>query len=125
MSALVAAGALSLAAGAVAGWPLAMVSQGDGGRGRLRLREPKRLLQVHLDWIMMGTLLLALAAAVPDLPAWTAALVVVGAVLNPLLFVPLAVVGAEVRRHPLYRVVGVVSFTAMSVGLVATAAHAL
>jgi hypothetical protein len=32
-----------------------------------RLREPKRLMQLHLDWILMGPLLLAIGGAVPRL----------------------------------------------------------
>lgn len=121
MNILVTAGTVSLAAGAAAGWPVALLAQAQGSRRRPWLREPRRLLQLHIDWLMMGLLLLALAAAVPDLPTWVRASVTAGAIANPLLFVPLAVSGSEVRQRPWYRVAAVASFTAMSVGLFATA----
>jgi hypothetical protein len=124
MNLMVTAGTASLALGALAGWPLAMLAQGGARANRLRLREPKRLMQVHLDWLMMGILLLALAAAMPGLPNWIALLVVAGAIANPLLFLPLAIGGSTVRGHLAYRIAAAASFTVMSAGLVATAVTA-
>ena len=81
-------------------------------------------MQIHIDWLMMGILLLALSAALPDLPSWIGVLVVIGAIANPLLFVPLAVSGSQVRQRRWYRAAAIVSFTTMSVGLVAAAVFA-
>lgn len=122
MTALIVAGCWSLALGAVSGWPLAALSQAAPRHPVRRVRrEPKRLLQLHLDWIVMGTLLVAVGVAVPDLPRWAAWLLTAGAVANPLLFVPLALRGSQVRQRRYYRAAAVVSFAAMSVGILAAA----
>lgn len=121
MNVLITAGTISLAVGAAAGWPVAMLAQAQGSRRRPWLKEPRRLMQLHIDWLMMGLLLLAIAAAIPDLPTWVRGLVTAGAIANPLLFVPLAVAGSDVRQRRWYRAAAVASFTAMTVGLLATA----
>jgi hypothetical protein len=118
-------GIISLALGAASGWPLALLSSGDITAARLRLKEPKRLLQIHLDWIMMGILLLAVAAALPTMPGWIGVLIVIGAIGNPLLFIPLAVKGSGVRRSNGYRVTAAGSFLSLTGGLAAAAVWAL
>jgi hypothetical protein len=119
---LIATGCWSLALGAISGWPLAILSQGGPRGSQWRfLREPKRLMQLHLDWIMMGTLLVAIGVAVPDLPGWASWSLVAGGVANPLLFVPLALAGSHVRQRRDYRAVAVVSFAALSIGVLTAA----
>jgi hypothetical protein len=119
---LIATGCWSLALGAISGWPLAILSQARSRRPGWRfLREPKRLMQLHLDWIMMGTLLVAIGVAVPDLPGWAVWSLVAGGVANPLLFVPLALAGSHVRQRRDYRAVAVVSFAALSIGILTAA----
>lgn len=73
---------------------------------------------------MMGTLLVAVGVAVPDSPRWAAWLLIAGAVANPMLFVPLALRGSQVRQRRDYRAAAVVSFAALSVGIVAAAVAA-
>ena len=122
MTLLIATGCWSLALGAISGWPLAILSQAGPRRPGWRfLREPKRLMQLHLDWIMMGSVLIAVGVAVPGLPAWVTALILVGAVVNPLLFLPLAVHGSHLRNRRTYRAAAAASFTALSGGLIAAA----
>jgi hypothetical protein len=65
---------------------------------------------------MMGMLLLALAAALPTLPGWIGALAVIGAIGNPLLFIPLALKGSDVRRSSGYRLTAAASFLCLSGG---------
>lgn len=121
---MVVAGLRSLTLGAVSGWPLATLSQAAPRHPARRvLREAKRLLRLHLDWIMRGTLLVAVGAAVPDSPRWAAWLLIAGAVANPMLFIPLALRGSQVRRRRDNRA-AVVPFAALSVGILAVAAAA-
>jgi hypothetical protein len=121
---LVAAGMVSLALGAVSGFALALVVDSPGSLERVGIAHPARVRQVHLDWIIMGVVLIATGLAVPDLPTWTSVLVLAGAIVNPLLFLPLAVDG-DISRNPLYRAVTLASFTSLSSGLVVAAAYAV
>ena len=73
----------------------------------------------------MGILLLALAAALPTLPGWISALVAIGAIGNPLLFIPLALKGSDARRSIRYRLTAGTSFLCLSGGLTAAAVWAL
>ena len=121
---LVAAGMVSIALGAVSGFALALVVDSPGSLERVGIAHPARVRQVHLDWIIMGLVLVATGLAVPDLPTWTGVLVLAGAVVNPLLFLPLAV-NAAASRNRLYRTVTAVSFTSLSGGLVVAAVYAV
>ena len=123
MSLLGILGLWSLALGAVSGWLVAASVDRPQLLRRLGVRHPGRIRQTHLDWIMMGLILVAVDLAVDPIPVWIAVLVGFGTVVNPLLFVPLAF-DAEASARPLYRVVTAVSFLALSVGLPALALHA-
>jgi hypothetical protein len=90
MPLLVKLGVLELLCGVLTGW--LMVYAADPGRlRRSAIVDARRIRQGHLDLLMMGTILVALGAAVPDPPLLPAALVVLGSWLAPLLFFPLAV----------------------------------
>lgn len=116
-------GLWSLALGAVSGWLVTASVDRPQLLARARIKHPGRLRQLHLDWVMMGLILVAVELAVPDRPGWITALVAFGTVVNPLLFVPLAFdAGASGRLW--YRAVTAVSFAAMTVGLPALAAYA-
>ena len=116
-------GVWSLALGAVSGWLVAASVERPQLLRRAGVKHPPRIRQLHLDWIMMGLLLLVVDVAVDAIPGWITALVAFRTVVNPLLFVPLAY-DADASHHPLYRVVTGASFAALSVGLVALAVHA-
>jgi hypothetical protein len=124
ISLLTALGLVSLALGGLSGWlVLAATQQADWFRAR-GIPAPRRFLQLHLDWVMMGLILLAVDLVVPERPGWITALLAIGLVVNPLLFVPLAW-GRQVTRNVVYRAVTLVSFTATSGGLVSLAVHAI
>lgn len=54
------------------------------------VRAMPRLRQAHLDYIIMGVILLAIGVAAPGLGALWQVLLVAGAWVNPTLFLPLA-----------------------------------
>ena len=120
MDAMVRIGLVELALGAVLGWAVVVsVSRPDLLR-RIGITEPRRLLQAHLDFVIMGLVLIAVGLAAPDLPAWLVVVLVLGTWLNPALFLPMAW-GSDVVRHPAFRAVSGVSFVATSGGLVLAA----
>lgn len=123
MSLLGTLGLWSLALGALSGWLVAASIDQPQILQRLGIKHPGRVRQTHLDWIMMGVILLAVDLAVDDMPDWITALVAFGTVVNPLLFVPLAFDATASGRLP-YRAVTLVSFAALSTGLTALAIHA-
>jgi len=112
-----------LALGAVLGWPIALRHISPNALGRLGITSPKRVLQAHIDFIMMGIILIAVGAAVPALPTWIAVSLAFGAIVNPLLFLPLAFRESWSKALP-YQAASIISFTAMSIGTVAAAWHA-
>lgn len=114
------AGAILLAVGALLGWLVAINTDNPELLARVGIRNPHRVLQVHLDYLMMGLILLAVGTTFPRLPSWVAAFLIVGAVTNPLLFVPLAF-RQEFLRSQWYKVAAFTSFGLVSVGLVAVA----
>jgi hydroxylaminobenzene mutase len=116
-------GVWSLALGALSGWLVAASIDQPQLLQRLRVKHPGRIRQTHLDWIMMGLILLVVDVAIDDIPGWITALVAFGTVVNPLLFVPLAFDATASDRAP-YRAVTLVSFAALSIGLTALAVHA-
>jgi hydroxylaminobenzene mutase len=123
MSLLGTLGLWSLALGAVSGWLVAASIERPELLRRARIKHLARVRQTHLDWIMMGLLLLVVDVAVDDIPAWIQVLIAFGTVVNPLLFIPLAY-DAQASSKPAYRAVTFVSFAALSVGLPALAVHA-
>jgi hypothetical protein len=84
------------------------------------VRSPRRIMQAHLDYIMMGTILIAVGLALDPVPAGVAIPLVFGALMNPTLFVPQAF-SDTVKERALFKLVGLVSIVAMSGSLVAAA----
>ena len=73
---------------------------------------------------MMGLILIAVQLAAPSAPDWIKAMIAFGAIVNPLLFLPLAF-KPDAEDSPVYVAVAVVSFAALSIGLPALAIWAL
>ena len=117
-------GLVSLALAALSGWlVLAVTEKPDWFRSR-GVPAPARFRQAHLDWVMMGLILIAVQTVAPDMPHWIRACIAFGTIVNPLLFLPLAW-GAGVKSNPVYVGITIVSFLSLSVGLPALALWAI
>jgi hydroxylaminobenzene mutase len=113
-------GLIELAIGGLLGWAMVIRGEKPEWLKRIGIVAPQRIRQVHLDYVMMGLILIGVGLAVPDLPAAIAAGLVFGTFVNPLLFVPLAF-DPDAERRLWYRSLAIVSFVGVSGGLVAAA----
>ena len=117
---LIRAGLIELALGGLLGWAMVVREERPAWLKRIGLVAPARIRQVHLDYVMMGLILIGVGLAVPSLPTWIGVALVFGTAVNPFLFVPLAF-DPEAAGRAWYRALAVVSFLAVSGGLVAAA----
>lgn len=117
-------GLISLALAGLSGWLVLAATRKSEWFHAHGVPAPRRFLQTHLDWIMMGLILIAVQLAAPSSPDWIKAMIAFGAIVNPLLFLPLAF-KPDAEESPAYVAVAVVSFSALSVGLPALAIWAL
>jgi hydroxylaminobenzene mutase len=113
-------GLVELALGGLLGWAMVIREEKREWLTRIGVVAPHRIRQVHLDYVMMGLILIGVGLAVPDLPTVAAVPLVFGTLINPFLFVPLAF-DPEVEGRAWYRALAVVSFLGVSGGLVAAA----
>lgn len=113
-------GLAELALGGLLGWAMVVRDERPEWLRRIGVVAPQRIRQVHLDYLMMGLILIGVGLAVPDLPTAIAAALVFGTVVNPFLFVPLAFY-PDTDKRLWYRALAVVSFIGVSGGLVAAA----
>jgi hydroxylaminobenzene mutase len=117
---LIEAGLIELALGGLLGWAMVIREERPDWLRRIGIVAPARIRQVHLDYVMMGLILIGVGLAVPSLPTWIGVALVFGTAVNPFLFVPLAF-DAEAASRGWYRLLATVSFVAVSGGLVAAA----
>ena len=117
MNLLIQVGLIELAIGALLGWAVVIRSERPGWIQRIGVVQPHRILQMHLDFIIMGLIAIAVGLVLPDIPKAAAWLLVFGTFVNPLLFGPLAF-SKEVEQRLWFRAASVVSFLAISVALV-------
>jgi hypothetical protein len=113
-------GLVELAIGGLLGWAMVVRDERPEWVRRIGIVAPQRIRQVHLDYVMMGLILIGVGLAVPDLPTAIAAALVFGTFMNPLLFVPLAF-DPDAEKQLWYRSLAAVSFVAMSGSLVVAA----
>ena len=113
-------GLVELALGGLLGWAMVLRQEAPGFLRRIGVVAPQRIRQVHLDYVMMGLILIGVGLAVPDLPTGIAVALVFGTAVNPFLFVPLAF-DPETEKRAWYRALAVVSFIGVSGGLIAAA----
>ncbi len=113
-------GLVELALGGLLGWAMVVREEKPEWLKRIGVVAPQRIRQVHLDYVMMGLILIGVGLAVPDLPDAIAAALVFGTIVNPFLFVPLAF-DPDVEKRLWYRSLSVVSFIGVSGALVAAA----
>lgn len=124
MNVLTQVGLCLLAFGAVSGWVVVLRTEYPDLLRRVGVKSPRRLLQAHIDYIIMGVILIAVGTALPDLATWNRIALVVGTFVNPTLFLPLAF-REDWSKAVVYRVVTVASFATMSVGTVGAAVAGL
>jgi len=117
---LIQIGLIELALGGLLGWAMVVRKERPDLIKRIGIVAPQRIRQVHLDYVMMGLILIGVGLAVPDLPTAIAVALVFGTAVNPFLFLPLAF-DPEVEKRLWYRSLAVVSFLGVSGGLLATA----
>jgi hydroxylaminobenzene mutase len=113
-------GLVELALGGLLGWAMVIRAEKSEWLARIGIVAPQRIRQVHLDYVMMGLILIGVGLAVPDLPSAIAAALVFGTAVNPFLFVPLAF-NPDTEKRAWYRALAVVSFIGVSGGLIAAA----
>ncbi|HEV2858392.1 MAG TPA: hypothetical protein VGW80_08325 [Solirubrobacterales bacterium] len=113
-------GLIELALGGLLGWAMVVRDERPEWLRRIGVVAPQRIRQVHLDYVMMGLILIGVGLAVPDLPKAVAIALVFGTIVNPFLFVPLAF-DPEVDKRLWYRTLATVSFICVSGGLVVAA----
>jgi hypothetical protein len=113
-------GLIELALGGLLGWAMVLRQESPELLRRIGVVAPQRIRQVHLDYVMMGLILIAVGLAIPDLSTAIAIPLVFGTIVNPFLFVPLAF-EPDVEQRAWYRALAVVSFLGVSGGLLAAA----
>ncbi|KAJ8612789.1 hypothetical protein MRB53_037260 [Persea americana] len=117
------AGATSLASAALLGWLIALQRAEPSAVKAMGIQAPNRIMQLHLDQVMMGLILLASGTAFPDMPDHFAGPLLLGCFLNPLGFVPMAFFpGCD--KTLVYRAAIGFSFISSSIGFVGMAYHA-
>jgi len=113
-------GLIELAIGGLLGWAMVVRDERPEWLRRIGVVAPQRIRQVHLDYVMMGLILIGVGLAVSDLPTGVAIALVFGTFVNPFLFVPLAF-DPDAEKRLWYRALATVSFIAVSGGLVVAA----
>ena len=110
---------LELTVGVLTGWGM-VYATGAPREKRLRagLRDARRIRQGHIELLMMGTILVALGAAVPDPPIVPAVTIAICSWLAPLAFFPLAF-RPDWGELRVLRLVDLAAFTGLSLGYVA------
>ena len=82
-------GLVELALGGLLGWAMVLRQESPDFLRRIGVVAPQRIRQVHLDYVMMGLILIASASPSPTADG-VAMPLVFGTAVNPFLFVPLA-----------------------------------
>lgn len=124
MALLVKLGICELAVAALSGWAMVAIVEWPEALKRAGFRHLSRIRQAHLDLLFMGTIVTVVGLAVNPVPTWVAALLVFGAFLQPLMFLPLGV-RPELAQKLAYRGFTGLLFSASSVAWVSLAIIAL
>ncbi len=113
-------GICELAVAALSGWAMVAIVEWPEALKRAGFRHLGRIRQAHLDLLFMGTIVTVVGLAVNPVPTWVAALLVFGAFLQPLMFLPLGV-RPELAQTLAYRGFTGLLFSASSVAWVSLA----
>ncbi len=114
-------GICELTVAALSGWAMVATVERPEALRRVGLRHLGRIRQAHLDLLFMGTILTAVGIAVESIPVWVGALLVLGAFVQPLMFLSLAVNAELVRSSSVYRVLNTTVMVGFSVGWIGLA----
>ena len=117
MDLLVQIGLIELAVGALLGWAVVLRKENPEFYRRIGLKQPRAILQIHIDYILMGLILIAVGTVLDDPPVTLAVLLIFGTIINPLLFLPGAFNPANEKKLA-FRVLAGASFISISVALV-------
>ena len=93
-------GVCELTVAALSGWLMLATVERPEALRRRGVLHLGRIRQSHLDLLFMGTILTAVGIAVDPIPAWVGALLVLGAFVQPLMFLPLAFNSGLARASP-------------------------
>lgn len=115
-------GIFELTFAALSGWMMVATLEIPAALRRLGLRHHGRIRQAHLDLLFMGTILTAVGTAVDPIPTWVAGLLVLGAMVQPVMFLPLAFNADLAKRSMVYRGVNTSVFVGFSIGWIALGA---
>jgi hypothetical protein len=124
MSTLAKIGFVELAFAGLLGWALVARLQNPDALQRFGVKSPRRVLQCHLDQIMMSLILIATSLALPGLANAIQVPLAFGAIMNPLLFFVQAF-SDKIGDALVFKTISLVSVIAMSGSLVAVAVTAL
>lgn len=114
-------GIFELTVGVLSGWLMVMTLEAPDVLRRLGVRQMGRIRQAHLDFLMQGTILVAVGLAVDPLPTWIGVLLIAGAFLAPPLLGVLALF-PELREESIgYKAINTVVLVGFTVGWVALA----
>lgn len=89
-----------LAVAAWSGWLLELNHRRPAFMRRIGITQIRPVLQMHIDFILMSVTIIAVDFVVSDRPGWITGLLAYGAVINPLLFLPLALRVEGSTRFP-------------------------
>lgn len=121
---LVKAGAIELAIGALTGWWVWVSFDFEWPKHVLRVKAPHQFLRGHIDYVLMGLILIAAGLSAPDFPGFWAVVLVFGAYVNATLLFALGWVGPRPKTK--FAQVGqLIGFVPMSAGTVALAVYLL
>jgi hypothetical protein len=109
-------GICELTVAALSGWAMVATVERPAALRRVGLRHLGRIRQAHLDLLFMGTILTAVGIAVASIPVWIGSLLVLGAFVQPLMFLPLAIDADLVRGSFVYRALNMTVLIGFSVG---------
>jgi len=114
-------GICELTVAALSGWVMVATVERPEALMRVGLRHLGRIRQAHLDLLFMGTILTAVGIAVASIPVWVGAMLVLGAFVQPLMFLPLAVNAELARNSSVYRILNTTVLVGFSVGWIGLA----
>lgn len=109
-----------IASAAALGWVVRSAYERRRFAERLGIRHPRRVLQCHLELLMMGGLFVAAGLAVEPIPVWVLVLLVFGGWVAPVLFLPVAR-DADIGKGAGYRILDTSALLALTGGWISMA----